>query len=172
MSSSSISGTPMPSPNEELKEVTKLVLYGWGYPSLFSQPNGDRFQNRLVGFPPNAAPTIAGADQVALKNVLSRLKIIKQRHRDLLKRAPSDLNPVWVWVDTPKQLSYPEKLAYREQFENWIENTKANDSWNDRLLNSDLWMRFNSQAPIKGWRRKTIAAVILAILTLAMVGTV
>lgn len=158
------------SSNEELKQVTKLVLYGWGYPDLFSQPNGDRFQNRLVSFPPDAAPTIAGANQTALKDVRSRLKIVKKRHRELLKSEPSNINPVWVWVDTPKQLSYLERLAYREQFEHWLETTQANDRWNDRWLNSDLLVRLKIQTSVTSWKRKAVTIVILAVIILAMIG--
>lgn len=158
------------SSNEELKQVTKLVLYGWGYPDLFSQPNGDRFQNRLVSFPPNAAPTIAGANQTALKDVRSRLKIVKKRHQALLKSVPSNINPVWVWVDTPRQLSYLERLAYREQFESWLETTEANNRWNDLWFNLNFLPRLKTQASIMDWKRKAIALVILTGIALVIIG--
>jgi hypothetical protein len=158
----------MTRPTEDLKQVTKFVLYGWGYPALFAQPNGDRFQNRLVTFPANAAPVIAGANQEALSQVQSKLKIVQRRYRRFLRQQSTPPNPVWVWVDTPHQLTFQEMLAYREQFADWVEQTGANQSWSDRLLNSDLLANFTTQWHIQSWKRKVMALVVLTALTFAV----
>lgn len=156
--------------HEELKEITTLVLYGWGYPALFSKPNGDRLQNRLVSFPPHAAPTIAGASQESLKRVHSKLKLVRQRHRQLLQLQASDPNPVWVWVDAPQQLSYREMLDYREQFENWVEQTQVNSSWSDRWIDLDLLDYLITHRVFAHWRRNAIVVAIFMVMTLVMIG--
>lgn len=170
----------MTKPDEELKEVTKLVLYGWGYPALFEKPNGDRFQNRLVIFPPDALPVIEGASQEALNGVQPNLKIVKKRYRKLLKEQSENLNPVWVWVDTPKQLSGQEILRYRQQFEQWVETVKGRGNWSDRLLSSilvqdsilhpSIHQFYHLFAPqqTKGWKRNAIVLVTLFTLMLVM----
>lgn len=170
----------MTKPAEELREVTKLVLYGWGYPALFEKPNGDRFQNRIVKFPPNASPMIEGASSEALDRVSSNLKIVRKRYRNLIKSQPETSNPVWVWVDTPKQLSGQEILKYREQFEQWVETVKGHGNWSDRLLGSILFKdsilhpsihrfyRSFAQQPAKDWRRNAIVLVTLVTLMLVM----
>jgi len=170
----------MTKPEDELQQVTKLVLYGWGYPTLFEKPNGDRFQNRLVNFPSDAAPVIEGASQEALDGVRSHLNLIGRRYRDLLNTESTHLNPIWVWVDTPKHLSGSEILKYREQFEQWLEDVKADGDWNenwvDRFRRSSLiklvpdqlvtHLSTDSSYPSTiNWKQKAIVFAIFATLT-------
>lgn len=159
---------PMLKPDEELREATKLVLYGWGYPALFNAPNGDRLQNRLVLFRADASPGIQGASQEALCNVLPRLKLIKKRYLDFLKANYSDVNPLWVWVDTPENLSINEILQYREQFDAWVEHNKVyieSNRWTqaiESILNR--WQTLH-------WKQTTIAIMALLTITLAVLHT-
>lgn len=155
--------------HEELKEATKLVLYGWGYPALFNKPNGDRFQNRLVSFSFKTAPTIAGTSQETLSSVLSRLQVVKNRYRNELRQEASGLNPVWIWVDAPKELSYQERLHYREQFETWVETTRTKPAFVDRLLNSQPLVHWLTKGNSTNWKHKVFATVIFVVITLSVI---
>lgn len=174
----------MMKPEDELRQVTKLVLYGWGYPTLFEKPDGDRFQNRLVIFPSNRLPVIEGASQEGLDGVLSHLNLVKKRYRDLLKAEPANLNPVWVWVDAPNHLSGSEILKYREQFEHWLEDVEVNDPWNenwyDRFCHSSFLIKLIpdqfatyfltnlSNFATQSWKQIAIVFAVFAALTLVM----
>lgn len=174
----------MTKPEDELRQVTALVLYGWGYPALFERPDGDRFQNRLVNFLPDAVPVIEGASQEALDSVLSHLNLIRKRYRDLLKAESTYSNPVWVWVDTPRHLSGSEILKCREQFEQWSEEAREDRYWDENWYAQSRYLSFFvklipdqfrtelatsfSFFSTQSWRQKAIVLAVFASLMLVI----
>lgn len=172
----------MTQPAEDLKTVTKLVLYGWGYPTLFDKPNGDRLQNRLVIFPPNAPPVIEGARKEIFVGVWPRLERVREHYLDLLQSQELGKNPLWVWVDTPKTLSMQEILAYRQQFAQWEEQIQAKaelaqSSRSARYLEAISARLRRWQAPFRllvallrwplhHWKQTAIALALLTTITL------
>ncbi|MBD3884698.1 hypothetical protein IFO70_23455 [Phormidium tenue FACHB-886] len=156
----------------ELREVTKLVLYGWGYPTLFNCPNGNRLQNRLVSFPVTGAPAIAGVNKEAFGGVLSRLEMVGEQYLDFLKAKYLGVNPAWIWVDTPESLSADEILTYRKQFEEWAERIKTTSSKNNAPAKLTMQVQsagnFLQHLLSKRWRRATIAVLIFTAISLTM----
>ncbi|GAB4379439.1 MAG: hypothetical protein Kow00121_33600 [Elainellaceae cyanobacterium] len=125
---------------ENLKAVTTLVLYGWGYPALFNHTSGNRLQNRLVRFSVHTAPTIAGANQVDLQQVLPKLKLVQKHHRSYLKQQLSgNTNPcLFISVTTPATLPEAAQLEARQQFAEWLEQTDIKFWQNFHLPTPDL----------------------------------
>lgn len=180
----------MTQPVEDLKTVTRLVLYGWGYPTLFQKPNGDRLQNRLVIFPLHAPPVIEGAKKEIFPGVWSRLERVRDYHLDLLQSQEPGKNPLWVWVDTPKTLSIHDILDYRQQFEQWEERIQAeakvknrsrftlyreaissrlsrwHSPWPKPIAASFSFLIALLRWPLNHWKRAAIAIAVLTTLTL------
>lgn len=156
----------------ELREVTKLVLYGWGYPALFNCPKGSRLQNRLVSFPVNAAPAIAGVNEETFRGVLTRLELVGEQYLDFLKTKYLGSNPAWIWVETPENLSIDEILTYRKQFEEWAERVKTTSSRSTApaklIMQAQSTGRFLQHLLSNHWRHATIAILIFAVLSLTM----
>lgn len=158
----------------ELREVTKLVLYGWGYPTLFNCPNGTRLRNRLVSFPLNASPVIQGTSKQTHDSVLSRLEFVAEQYLDCL-RTNLGTNPVWIWVDTPESLSSEEILTYRKQFEEWVRQITGASSRDDGPTESiapvDLAKKLWRHLLSNRWQRAAIVIFVFTAITLTMMHT-
>ncbi|WP_416674261.1 hypothetical protein [Egbenema bharatensis] len=161
----------MISATEELKEVTKLVLYGWGYPAMFSTSEGQPLQNRMVRFPLDAAPAIEGVNPSAFRPIRARLELVKANYLETITNH-SGINPVWVWIDTP-DLTEEEIVNYQQQFMVWATQRGLTDeevnsvAWDWRQFVPQLIDRFTRQ-PLKtanAWKR-TVLAISLGIVLL------
>ncbi|HEY9639658.1 MAG TPA: hypothetical protein V6C57_04200 [Coleofasciculaceae cyanobacterium] len=137
----------MSHPHTEITEVTKLVLYGWGYPALFNSRAGIPLQNRLVKFSAKSLPVIEAASQDAFLVVLPKLEMIRKTYVDRLTSSDASTQPLWVWVDTPERLSSHEILNYQKKFADWAEavTTQPDRSPN----NSALLAKFLAQMAAK-----------------------
>jgi hypothetical protein len=166
----------MISPTEELKEVTKLVLYGWGYPALFTTSDGELLQNRMVQFPLFAKPAIEGANKAAFRVVRPKLELVKANYLEIITQKTFGVNPLWIWVDTPKNLTEEEILNYQQQFMVWATQRGLSDQEVNRIAPID-WRQFISpvtQYPIAQifkittlWKQVTIAIGLIITLLLA-----
>jgi hypothetical protein len=161
----------MTSATEELKEVTKLVLYGWGYPAMFSTSEGQPLQNRMVRFPLNAAPAIEGVNQTMFRPICAKLELVKANYLDTITKH-SGINPFWVWIDTP-DLTEEEIVNYQQQFMVWATQRGLTDkevnsvTWDWRQFVPQSIDRFTRQ-PLKTANRwkQTILAISLGIVLL------
>ncbi len=161
----------MTSAAEELKEVTKLVLYGWGYPALFRTSEGELLQNRMVRFPLDAAPAIEGANKAAFRPIRGKLELVKANYLDTITHH-SGVNPFWVWVDTPN-LSEEEIVDYQQQFMVWANQRGLTDAavnrvapdWSQFVLPSIHTLTTQALKAASYWKQTVLAiGLILALL--------
>jgi hypothetical protein len=170
----------MPTPNTEMTEVTKLVLYGWGYPDLFNSQAGTPLQNRLVKFSVKALPVIEAASQDALLQILPKLEMIRSTYLDRLNQQDAGIQPLWVWVDRPERLSSSEIMSHRKKFEDWVETVAIPTA--DRIQgSSSLVARFLTKFQVQplqssltrwfiaGWKQRAIAIAIGAAIVLVVI---
>lgn len=166
----------MISPNEELKEVTKLVLYGWGYPALFRTSDGQPMQNRIVRFPLHTAPAIEGANPVTFRTVCPKLELVKANYLETITHKTPGVNPLLIWVDTPKSLSDDEIVNYQQQFMVWATHRGLTDKEVNRVAPID-WKQFiplithspiaQALKPTIHWKQIALAIGLVIVLLLA-----
>lgn len=168
--------------NTEITEVTKLVLYGWGYPDLFNSQTGTPLQNRLVKFSDKALPVIEAAGQDTFMVVLPKLETIRRTYLDRLNQEAS-IQPLWVWIERPKRLSSSEIINYQKKFEDWVERVAAPKL--DRPQDHPLIAKFATKVSariqaqplqdrltrwfLESWRIRAIAIAVIAAITLSLI---
>jgi hypothetical protein len=177
--------------NTEITEVTKLVLYGWGYPDLFNSQTGKPLQNRLVKFSAQALPVIEAAGQDTFMVVLPKLEMIRRTYLNRLNQEAGS-QPLWVWIERPKRLSSSEIINYQKKFEDWVERVaapKLDRLQLDRLQSRPLIAKFSAKFPTKfsariqaqplqdrltrwfleSWRIRVVAIAVIAAITLSLI---
>jgi hypothetical protein len=174
----------MSHPHTEMTEVTKLVLYGWGYPDLFNSQAGTLLQNRLVKFPAQALPMIEAANQATFLLILPKLEMIRTAYLDRLNPQDTGMQPLWIWVDRPEQLSSSEVMNYRKKFADWeqtVAPAKNDQVLGDRSFATEGLAKFPVQFPVHlwqnilthwqsaNWRQRAIVLTVIVAVTLAVI---
>lgn len=161
---------------EEMKSLTQLVLYGWGYPMVFNHPiTNHPFQNRLVRFSLQDSPSIEGISQLELRKFLPKLVMIQENYLDFLERKQSESkNPyVFISVDTPKPLLTQEQINLRKQFEDWAKTKTAYPNSGNWQTEFHFWTddikHLKTHRFTIGLKRIAIAIVVLTAITLTII---
>lgn len=161
---------------EEMKSLTQLVLYGWGYPRLFNHPiTNNPFQNRLVRFSLHEAPSIEGISPSEFRKIRHQLVLIQENYRDFLARKQSESkNPyVFISVDAPNLSQIQEQHIVRKQFEDWAKTNPIHSHHEIWQTNAHLGVEFFEQLKSHwftiGLRQMAIAIVVLVAITLTII---